>query len=253
MRKIILFLLLFTINPFCYAQLVNVENQRIQNDSIKRVTLLDVKYNFQNNNKEELSLINFSAIHQYKTIDLKNYILLLANIEYSMANGDELSNAGLLHLRYNRKVNSKLKLEAFLQYQYNKTLGIESRNLIGIGPRYKVNKSSRKMFYIGSLLMQEFEKTFNDTKSISYQRLSNYISFTFKNSKNTLEFNTVMYYQPNINNWSDYRHSIQSSLAINITSKLQLTTNFNYGFDSYSPINVNKRNFLISNGLKLNL
>ena len=80
MKKIWLgmFLLIFIHNA--QAQLVNIENQRIQNDSITRVTLLDLRYNFQTNNKEELSLINFSAIHQYKTKDLQNYFLLLANL-----------------------------------------------------------------------------------------------------------------------------------------------------------------------------
>lgn len=252
MKKIFLgvFLLIFIHN--CKAQLVNIENQRIQNDSINRVTLLDLRYNFQNNNKEELSLINFSAIHQYKTKDLQNYFLILANLEYSKANGDELSNAGLLHFRYNRKINSKLKLEAFLQYQYNRILGINMRNLIGVGPRYKINKSSKLMLYIGSVFMQEFERTLED-KTRSYQRLSNYLSFTLKNRQNTVELNSVMYYQPNVTYWKDYRLSSQTSLAVNITSKLQFTTNLNYGFDAFAPINVSKRNILISNGLKLNL
>ena len=108
------------------------------------------------------------------------------------------------------------------------------------------------MLYIGSVFMQEFERTLED-KTRSYQRISNYLSLTLKNTQNTIELNSIMYYQPNVTYWKDYRLSSQTSLAVNITSKLQFTTNLNYGFDAYAPINVSKRNILISNGLKLNL
>ncbi|MGV1011654.1 MAG: DUF481 domain-containing protein [Flavobacterium sp.] len=250
MKKITLFIMLM-IGKTTYAQLINIENQRIQSDSIRRVTILDLLYNYQNNNEEELSQINSSLTHQYKSKNLKNYFLILGNIDYSLANGDELSNSGLIHFRYNRKLNNKLRIEAFTQYQYNKILGIESRNLIGIGPRYKINKSKKTVFYIGSLLMQEFEKASDNTKTISYQRLSSYLSLSIKNKANTLEFASVVYYQPNINLLEDYRLSSQTSLAFNITSKLQFVNSINYGYDSYPPANISKKNIILTNGFKM--
>ena len=187
MIKVWIILLIFGFTLNSQAQLVNIESQRVQSDSVRTITVLDLLYNYQNNNNEELSLINFSATHQYKTKNLKNYFLLLGNIDYSLANGEELSNSGLIHFRYNRKLNTRLRIEAFSQYQYNKILGIESRNLIGIGPRYKINKSDKMVFYIGSLLMQEFEKASDNTKTMSYQRLSSYLSISIKNKAKTLK------------------------------------------------------------------
>jgi len=253
MIKVWIVLLIFGFTLNSQAQLVNIESQRVQSDSVRTITVLDLLYNYQNNNNEELSLINFSATHQYKTKDLKNYFLLLGNIDYSLANGEELSNSGLIHFRYNRKLNDRLRIEAFSQYQYNKILGIESRNLIGIGPRYKINKSDKMVFYIGSLLMQEFEKASDNTKTMSYQRLSSYLSISIKNKAKTLEFTSVVYYQPNINLWKDYRLSNQTTLAFNISSKLQFVNSINYGFDSYAPTNISKQNIILSNGFKLNL
>ncbi|EAZ94577.1 hypothetical protein FBBAL38_11079 [Flavobacteria bacterium BAL38] len=253
MNKILGLFLLIIVHNFTYGQLVNIENQRIQSDSIRTITIIDLQYSYQNNNNEELSLVNFSGTHQYKTKNLKNYFLLLGNIDYSLANGEELSNSGLIHFRYNRKLNKKIRLEAFTQYQYNKILGIESRNLIGIGPRYKINKSEKNVLYIGSLLMQEFEKASDNMKTISYQRLSNYLSLAIKNKAKTLEFTAVVYYQPNINLWKDYRLSSQASLAFNITSKVQFVNSINYGYDSYSPTNVSKKNIVLTNGLKMYL
>jgi hypothetical protein len=253
MKRIFWLFSLIIVHTLSYGQLVNIENQRIQSDSVRTITVLDLQYNYQNNNNEELSLVNFSGISQHKTKDLKNYFLLLGNIDYSLANGEQLSNSGLIHFRYNRKLNKKLRIEAFTQYQYNRILGIESRNLIGIGPRYKINKSEKTVFYIGSLLMQEFEKTSDDTNTMSYQRLSNYLSLSIKNKEKTLEFTSVVYYQPNINLWEDYRISSQTSLAFNITSKLQFVNSINYGYDSYAPTNVSKKNIILTNGFKINL
>ena len=251
MNKILGLFLLIIVHNFTYGQLVNIENQRIQSDSLRTITIIDLQYSYQNNNDEELSLVNFSATHQYKTKNLKDYFLLLGNIDYSLANGEQLSNSGLIHFRYNRKLNKKLKIEAFIQYLYNKILGIESRSLIGVGPRYKINKSDKTVFYVGSLLMQEFEKTSDNLNTLSYQRLSNYLSLSVKNSAKTIEFTSVVYYQPNINLWKDYRLSSQASLAFNITSKVQFVNSINYGYDSYAPSNVSKKNIILSNGLKM--
>ncbi|CAN1505896.1 Protein of unknown function DUF481 [Flavobacteriaceae bacterium] len=253
MKRIFWLFSLIIVHSLSYGQLINIENQRIQNDSIRIVTIIDLQYNYQNNNSEELSQVNFSGTYQHKTKNLKNYFLLLGNIDYSLANGEELSNSGLIHFRYNRKLNKKLRLEAFNQYQYNKILGVESRNLIGIGPRYKINKSDKNVLYIGSLLMQEFEKTSDNIKTMSYQRLSNYFSLSIKNKAKTLELTSVVYYQPNINFWEDYRLSSQTNLAFNITSRLQFVNSINYGYDSYAPSNVSKKNIVLTNGLKMYL
>lgn len=253
MKSILWLFLFISFHYNFYGQLVNIENQRNQIDSIRTITSIDLLYNYQNNNNEELSMVNFSGTHQFKTKNLKNYFLLMGNIDYSLANGYELSNSGLIHIRYNRKLNEKIRLEAFTQYQYNRILGIESRKLIGIGPRYKINKSVKTVFYIGSLLMQEFEKASDNMKTISYQRLSNYLSLSIKNKAKTLEFASVVYYQPNVNLWEDFRLSSQTSLSFNITSKLQFINSVNYGFDSYAPTNVSKKNIILTNGLKMYL
>ncbi len=134
-----------------------------------------------------------------------------------------------------------MRIEAFTQYQYNKILGIEMRNLIGAGPRYKINKSEKIVFYAGSLFMQEFERTIDNNKIMSFQRLSNYLSFSLKNSTKSIEISSVLYYQPNINLWADYRLNSLTSVVFNITSKLQFVNSINLGYDSYVPSNISKK------------
>lgn len=115
------------------------------------------------------------------------------------------------------------------------------RNLIGAGPRYKINKSEKIVFYAGSLFMQEFERTIDNNKIMSFQRLSNYLSFSLKNSTKSIEISSVLYYQPNINLWADYRLNSLTSVVFNITSKLQFVNSINLGYDSYVPSNISKK------------
>ena len=63
MIKVWIILLIFGFTLNSQAQLVNIESQRVQSDSVRTITVLDLLYNYQNNNNEELSLINFSATH----------------------------------------------------------------------------------------------------------------------------------------------------------------------------------------------
>ena len=115
------------------------------------------------------------------------------------------------------------------------------RNLIGAGPRYKINKSEKIVFYAGSLFMQEFERTIDNNKIMSFQRLSNYLSFSLKNSTKSIEISYVLYYQPNINLWADYRLNSLTSVVFNITSQLQFVNSINLGYDSYVPSNISKK------------
>ena len=58
MKRIVVFILLI-ICKTANAQLINIENQRIQSDSIRRVIMMDLLYSYQSNNEVELSQINY--------------------------------------------------------------------------------------------------------------------------------------------------------------------------------------------------
>ena len=79
MKRVLWLFSLILVHTLSYGQLVNIENQRVQSDSLRTVTIIDLQYNYQNNNDEELSLVNFSGIYQHKTKNLKNSWMVISN------------------------------------------------------------------------------------------------------------------------------------------------------------------------------
>jgi hypothetical protein len=237
-----------------WSQVVNVESQRIQSDSIRFVYNADVSYTYQKNNDEKLSLFTASVATQIKTKSLKDIFLVLFNVDYSNANEQELSNSLMFHLRYSRRISKYIKLETFCQYQKNQLLGIEYRELAGFGPRIKVLSNKRTKLYYGLLVMYEKEKTRDENDDFIYYdltRFSTYLACSIKLPKDIGEFDIVTYYQPSLNNFKDYRLNNQASLIINITSHIQFTNTISLLYDASPPIGISKNNVNFSNGIKM--
>lgn len=237
---------------YSYAQLVNFESQRVQSDSLRKTTQLEALYNYQKNNGEELSEIKFTLSHQLLSKNKVHTYILLGNIDYSSANNEDLSNSGLLHLRYNNRLSDRVKLEIFAQTQFNRVLGVESRNLIGIGPRYQLVNSSRAQVFFGSLLMQEFENIILNNEYNNDRRLSNYVSLIIGKS-NTYDISSVIYYQPNISGFNDYRISNNTTLSLNISKNIKFIHSLTFGYDSKPPPNISKSNIDVSSGIRMSI
>ncbi len=234
------------------AQLVNVESQRIQRDSIRFVLIADLSYSTQKNNDETFSFFNAVATAQYKSKSLKSLYLFIANADYAIANVKELSNSALFHFRYNYKVTESVKLEFFSQLQYNEVLDLRLRSLWGVGPRFKVSSSEDIKFYSGVLYMYEYEKTSEiNISQFVFHRMSSYLSMSLKLPNKLGELVSVSYYQPRLDMFNDYRISNQTSLSFNLTSKILFSNTLNLVYDSEPPVDINRLNLNFTNGIKI--
>lgn len=253
-NRVVITIICFLFYNTIWSQLVNIESQRIQSDSIRFVFNADLSYTNQKNNNETLSLFNSSIASQVKTKSLKDIFLFLMNIDYSKANNQELSNSVMTHLRYNRKISNYLRLESFYQYQKNQILGIDYRVLLGLGPRIKLlNKNKTKVYY-GILFMREKEKTIDELNHVIYNnfnRLSNYLVAAIKLPKDIGELDMVTYYQPCLDNFNNYRLNHQTSLIFNITSHIKLTNTISLLHDAVPPLGISKDNLNFTNGIKI--
>jgi hypothetical protein len=245
-------LLLLTIKT--KAQLVNVESQRIQSDSIRFVGLLDASFSYQKNNTDALSIFAFNLTSQYKLKSLKDYFLLIANSDYTATNKQQLSNSLMIHLRYSRRLTKLIKLESFMQHQKNLPLGILSRDLTGVGFRTKLLTVNNSKVYLGTLYMLELLKTITipSNRQIN-NRLSAYLSFSVKLPNELGEFNSVTYYQPKLNEFLNYRISNQEVVNIKLVKKVFFSIIFSYSYDSKAPEGISKTSFNYSNGFKISI
>lgn len=251
MSKFILFFLLFF--PFfpAGAQLVNIESQRLQTDSIRFAGNANLSYTFQNNDGNKLNLFKTSGVAQIKSKNLKNSYLLLLNLEYTQANSNVLSNSAFTHFRYNKKLNNWLKWEIYEQLQYNRLLNLKSRFISGTGLRFKLTKGKIFKCYIGISGFYEYEETRDEINRFKNDfRMSDYLVLTLKFPKEKGELSISSYYQPLYGDFSDYRITNQSNLVLNLNKHFAFTTSFNLYFDRFPPQGINRQTMSIQNGFR---
>ena len=200
-------------------------------------------------NTNDIFWISNNAHVQYK--DSTDYWLLYNNLSFQKLEGNSFVNRGTQHLRYNRRITERTKLEAFVQTQYDAISEIDFRGLVGIGPRFKLSENdSIFRFYLGTLAMYEHEKTSNIEGKIIQKKFrgSAYLSLSFYPTK-TVTIVSTSYYQPRFDSFSDYRLSSGTSIVFKILEKLSFSTSFNYSFDAFPVLGIPKAQYELTNGL----
>ncbi|MFD2915350.1 DUF481 domain-containing protein [Psychroserpens luteus] len=243
--------ILFFLSLTGFSQVINVETLRKPSDSAKWTgsASLDVSLI---KNKNTIFRIANKAHLQYN--DKTNLWLFVNDLKFEKIEDNSLVNRGTQHLRYNRKITERVKWEAFAQAQYDAISQIDFRGLIGTGPRLKLTKSDNYRFYLGTLIMYEYEKASNADDVIINRtqndvRGSAYLSFSLYPTE-TISIISTSYYQPKLDAFSDYRFSSNTSLLFEIFENLAFKTNFNYFYDKV-PVSssIPKTQFELTNGL----
>lgn len=228
---ILLFTLLF-LNLPVRSQIVNVESARMQSDTVGWMGSFGAAFSMTRNTSRIFGA-NADAHLQYKTSRDRGLWLILGNYNLLKISGRNFLSDGLFHLRYNRKVNEWLRWEFFGQFQNNDITQIDSRILVGTGPRFKLVKKPKFRLYGATLLMYENEKeaTMPAVKH-SDVRNSSYLSFTWL-PKDYLEIISTTYFQPRVDRFSDYRLLNQLVFKVKATPHFSLTTKWNYLYDRF--------------------
>lgn len=245
MRSIVCLLLLLT-SSAVFAQVVNIESRRMRSDTTGWIGTAEASFQFSKSVDEIFDL--GALIHlQFKG---KNDLWLFLNeMRIIKGAGTQFVNSGFAHVRYNRKVTKELlRWEFFAQYQYNKALEVGQRVLAGTGPRLKLYDSDKFRAYIASLYMYEYQESVDKLIIERNHRTSSYLSFTFDFDR--VEFSSTVYFQPNMQDFKDYRVLSQSDLMFKIFENLKFKTGFNYRYDTRPFPGVPKTTYYLSNGLR---
>ncbi|WP_204346296.1 DUF481 domain-containing protein [Psychroserpens algicola] len=240
--------LLFFVSMTSLSQVINVETLRKATDSAKWTGSVSLDLSLIKNTNDIFRVANKAHV-QYN--DHTNLWLLVNDLNFQKIEGNSLVNRGTQHLRYNRRLSPRIKWEAFAQAQYDAISEIDFRGLLGTGPRFKLSEHENYRFYLGTLLMYEYEKASNviENRKQNDVRGSAYLSFSMYPTENISVIGTT-YYQPKIDAFSDYRFSSNTSLLFEIFKDLAFKTNFNYFYDAF-PVSaaIPKTQFELTNGL----
>jgi len=229
------------------AQVINIENKRFMNDTNGWIGNADFNFNVFNNTQQVLQFSNTMRIQYQKN---RSRFILLNDLNFIKAGNTDFANAGYQHFRYNYKVNKWITMEAFTQTQYNPVLKLDFRYLLGAGPRLKLLKKVHAKIYVAALYMYEYDDIVADPIVLHEHRISSYLTCTFSVLKN-VELTSTTFYQPNIQNTSDYRIANDSGLEIHINKHLNFKSSFNMLYDTYQPLGVPDLVYSFRNGLSV--
>ena len=247
MNKIIYLWVMVLICFQSYGQIVNVESLRKVTDTSKWSGNVGIDLSLIKNRNDIFKITNRAHL-QYR--NKKNLYLMVTNLNFQQLDSSKFVNSGIVHLRYNYKLRPKIAWEIFFQSQYDAISNIDLRTLVGAGPRFKLGTSDRYKFYMGTLVMYEYEKS-KETFGTNINRDirgSMYASFSLHPS-NQISMTSTTYYQPRFSAFNDYRVSNDTSLAFTIFKGLGFNSTFTLIYDAFPPSGVPKTQYTWTNGV----
>lgn len=219
---------------------------RKENDSAKFSGTVRLNFDISKDVNTVLVLTNQLRL-QY--VSGKNKLLFINDYRFKKLNSNRFNNRNLQHIRYNYLLNNKITLESFIQRQQDEILGINNRTLVGLGPRFEVSNSKEYQFYLGTLVMQEYENSKGKTENIIEQatRGNIYISSLLQPNK-IITIAGTLYYQPKINLLSDYRIAMEASISLKLIKNLFFTSTLTYQKDTFPIFNIPEEQYRLENG-----
>lgn len=253
MKYLITLWIFFLSTSFSFAQLVNIESQRMHTDSLRFKLVGNFSFSYDNYDGDYIYQIGSGLTSQLKSKDLKKIYLLIGNYNLIRSEDQDFQNTWFLHLRYNQKLSNLFRLEAFIQSQHNELLNINARNLIGAGIRFKLLSKENLRLYLGKAYMYEEEKSDAFNVKDYNHRGSTYLSMSATFPKSNVEITNTIYYQPLYQDFSDYRVLEQLKIGIPVSDVIGFYTLLDYYHDSTTPSGDSQFSTNISIGLDINI
>ena len=246
MRILITVCLLLT-SIYLQAQVINVETLRRKTDSAKWTGSVSLDVSLIKNKNSIFKIANKAHV-QYN--NKKELWLFVNDLKFEKLEGESFVNKGTQHLRYNHRVTQTIKIEAFTQAQYDAISEIDFRGLIGAGPRFKLTSSDDYRFYLGTLIMFEYENNSEVENNRIHKdiRGSSYLSFSIYPTE-TIGIISTSYYQPRLDAFEDFRLSSTTSIVFQILENLAFKTTFIYNYDAFPVVTIPKAQYELTNGL----
>lgn len=204
-----------------------------------------------NSNVDQLSL---SPV--IKLIRKKNDYKLFGGYSILSDLDNSILNNGYVHIRHNYKISKRLQTFEFYQIQFNEVLLLEKREAFGLGLKYGILEKDSLSLY-GSLgIMHEFERLenskllLNEISVTNYYRGNGILTFNWLNSK-FVSVHNVVYYQPRIYDFKDFRLLNEFNLVFKVTKHLDFLIEFITRFDSKPPVALREMDHIMNFGVNV--
>lgn len=187
-----------------------------------------------------------------------NHLIIgLAQANHKTSEGDIIISRFFEHLRYRYQFSNRILGEVFGQHEFDAVKRLQSRALIGVGPKLEIVNDKSYGIDIGVSYMFEYEKLQNDGPPDSgasdlQHRSSTYLVGHYELDER-VQLVESLYVQPRVTDAGDLRVLNESQLTFKLTEKLSFATAFTIAYDSTPPDTIKKLDTALKSSLTLNL
>lgn len=229
--KVHLLIIFFVALTQAYGQVVNIESYRSKTDTLGWSGTVGA---FGYIRKNQHLIYSIGANFHIDYLKGRNLYLLTNKYNYLQVDDNSYDSNGFLHFRYNYRKNDYLRYEFFLQTQFNTQLYTKSRDLTGIGLRFRLTKSDKTRVFLGTTYMYEYER-WADNSNHFVHRSSNYLSFNVQIGKR-LQYTGTTYFQPELGDFSNFHVFTDNKLTLRINKKFQVSFGYELLYDTEPPM-----------------
>lgn len=200
----------------------------------------------------DTSNISFDA--QLSWVRENTINLILLGYQYGKSNEVVSDDKSFVHFRHIHKMTSVTDWEAFTQFENNKFTRLSYRALLGGGLRFSVGGSETHHAFLGvgafySRENIEYRAGLTDDGTEELTRGNVYLMSHYQ-LKPTLKWSNVVYYQPSLGEFSDFRALLQSSFDFKINEHLNFSISLDINHDSQPAQSVKSTDTSYRSGLK---
>lgn len=215
---------------------INVENLRQhERQGFKGKSSLGFTGRSGNVNKLQGELETLNSLR-----DKKKEYLLSGRYKYGQNNKVKNTNEGNFHLRFTYYFSHFFPVETYGQMEFDQFKLLEIRKILGIGLRFKIMETKKQFFYLGWGGFYEYERIDVATTENTQKKLRKniYLSYLFLSDKQIGRqkvFSIVIYYQPSLEVFFDYRLQIDGGLSIDLGDLFSLENKVFFRRDNRPP------------------
>ena len=230
--KLLTFISLIIFSFSLESQIVDIETSRKEN-LIGNKLSLNLGFDGSSGTVDRTNY-SIGARFDFNNANWNRFLIL----NYSRREKDDKINEDntFLHLRFAKKISSLIAAEFFIQTNEKPLEKIEERNLIGLGLRFSPTQNLR----LGIGVFDENEKRINLDERNTV-RANSYLNYLVNISNNT-SLNALIYFQPDVEDFSELRSLLRLGLRVKATDNFFITINYEYAHDSSPPIGTDKKN-----------
>lgn len=235
MKELKLILLSLYLAPLSLHAFLNVEALRLSKLKKDQTTgSLKLGLSDQNGNVDR-QRYKLTSLNLFRKT--KNSWISVVDYQYGESFKVEDTRQGKAHLRYTRQLSPLLASEIYSQIEFDDFKKLNSRKLIGAGPRLVKGYEDLKLS-LGIGAFYEMEEL-DQSDDLENWRGNLYSSLLW-NYDSVFSVNTTIYYQPKLDEFEDYR--IQMDIGIETIFAKRFFQEFSYSLtkDTRPPSRVAK-------------